>query len=746
MAKKAIPRKGPSIESELASVVLAAVGLFGYVALFTHGAGALGTWVGGLMRVLFGSAAPILPAYLVWAAYLVLNRRVVHKARRLVGGLLVLAVVAAFFHVSVPLSEALFYGRQGIGGGFVGAGVMVAAVRLVGTAGRWVVMVAAILVGLLLAVDRPLIAPAVDFIRKRRRVARPSPANAYDDIPATETMGGGPAPVVYRGGEPYPETGPSGPEEGESPPASQVDAPQPPPPEPAEAPPVGVLPPGVGLLTEKASSSIPAAKEHVFDNYQLPPLQLLRRPPRRTQGQVLDVQGRARLLEETLQSFGVQARVVEIHQGPTVTRFDLQPAKGVKVARIKALADDLALALAARTIRIEAPIPGRAAVGVEVPNQEVLTVYLREVLESPEFQQSSSLLTVGLGQDIAGRPVVADLGQTIHLLIAGATGSGKSVCLNALICSLLFRARPDQVRFLMIDPKRVELSVFNGIPHLITPLITDPKHAAAALRWVVKEMMRRYELLATAGVRDVNKYNELVSTSHDGEYLPYIVVVIDELADLMMVAASDVEDTIWRLAQMARAAGIHLVVATQRPSVDVITGVIKANIPSRIAFAVSSQADSRTILDGQGAEELLGRGDMLFHPVGASHAIRAQGAYVSDYEVERVVEFVRNQASPQFQEIAASDDEAATQAELDDPLLPDAVRVILETRQASASMLQRRLRVGYTRAARLIDIMESRGIVGPHEGAKPREILIGLEQYRRMFGQDINAEGKGGGR
>ncbi len=746
MAKKAAPRKGPSIDSELASVVLAAMGLFGYVALFTHGAGALGAWANGLMRVLAGSAAPILPAYLVWGAYLILNRRVVHKARRLVGGFLVLVVIAAFFHLTAPLSEAMFYGRQGIGGGLVGAAVMVATVRLVGTAGRWVVLFAALLLGLLLAVDRPLIAPAVEFLkilRKRRRVARPSPADAFDDVPATETLGGGPAPVVYRGGEPYAESGPAEPDEGEN--ESRVNE-SGPSPQPEEKPPKGVLPPGATLQGEKTSSATPAAQEHMYENYQLPPLQLLRRPPRRPQGQVLDVQGRARLLEETLQSFGVQARVVEIHQGPTVTRFDLQPAKGVKVARIKALADDLALALAARTIRIEAPIPGRAAVGVEVPNQEVLTVYLREVLESPEFQQSPSLLTVGLGQDIAGRPVVADLGQTIHLLIAGATGSGKSVCLNALICSLLFRARPDQVRFLMIDPKRVELSVFNGIPHLVTPLITDPKHAAQALRWVVKEMMRRYELLATAGVRDVNKYNDLVSAGHDGEYLPYIVVVIDELADLMMVAASDVEDAIWRLAQMARAAGIHLVVATQRPSVDVITGVIKANIPSRIAFAVSSQADSRTILDGQGAEELLGRGDMLFHPVGASHAIRAQGAYVSDYEVERVVEFVRNQASPQFQEIAVADDDGETQTELDDPLLPDAVRVILETRQASASMLQRRLRVGYTRAARLIDIMESRGIVGPHEGAKPREILIGLEQYRRLFGQDINAEGRGGGR
>ncbi|MBE3591089.1 MAG: DNA translocase FtsK [Firmicutes bacterium] len=471
--------------------------------------------------------------------------------------------------------------------------------------------------------------------------------------------------------------------------------------------------------------------------YRLPPLDLLRKHDRRAaQRGVRDGERGARALEETLASFGIQARVVGMDQGPAVTRYEVQPAAGVKVSRIVSLADDIALALAAADVRIVAPIPGKSAVGIEVPNREIRTVSIREVLEQPAFQRSASRLTLALGEDVAGQPIVASLERMLHVLVAGATGSGKSVCLNTILTSILYKARPDEVKLLLIDPKRVELSVYNGIPHLLAPVIADPKQAAGALRWVQQEMTNRYELFADWGVRDIHRFNEQ-ARAKGRRPLPFIVVVIDELADLMLVAARDVEDAIQRLAQMARAAGIHLIVATQRPSVDVITGVIKANIPSRIAFAVSSQADSRTILDGAGAEKLLGKGDMLFHPIGAAKPIRAQGAYISESELEAVLSFVRAQAAPAFEADVLASAAGAGDDEDDrhDDLFEEAVRVVMETRQASVSMLQRRLRVGFTRAGRLIDMMERRGFVGPHQGSKAREVLITPEMFARVFGR-----------
>jgi len=441
------------------------------------------------------------------------------------------------------------------------------------------------------------------------------------------------------------------------------------------------------------------------------------------------------VLQNTLDCFGVKGKVVQVSCGPSITRYEFQPAPGVKVSRIVNLADDIALSLAAAGVRIEAPIPGKAAIGIEVPNQEIATVSLREVLESDDFRSSKSNLTVTLGKDIAGKPVMTDLVKMPHLLIAGATGSGKSVCMNSLITSILFKSRPSEVKFLMIDPKMVELTTFNGIPHLITPVVTDSKKAASALRWAVHEMENRYELFASAGVKDVVHYNQLV-TSNNG-FLPYIVVLIDELADLMMVAPADVEDAICRLAQMARAAGIHLVVATQRPSVDVITGIIKANIPSRIAFAVSSQTDSRTILDMNGAEKLLGRGDMLFYPTGFPKPVRLQGAYVSDKEVEEVVKFLKEQGNPEYlDEIVNSDVGISKQKDdNDDELIPEVAKLFIENGQASISLIQRRFRVGYTRAARIIDLMERKGIIGGYEGSKPRQVLITIEDYERLFGK-----------
>ena len=452
-------------------------------------------------------------------------------------------------------------------------------------------------------------------------------------------------------------------------------------------------------------------------------------------------------LIETLQSFGVRATMLEACRGPAVTRYELQPAAGVKISKITNLADDIAMNLAALGVRIEAPIPGKAAVGIEVPNRKVSVVRMRELIESPAFRRAESPLTTVLGRDIAGELVLADLGKMPHLLIAGSTGSGKSVCINSLIVSLLYKSTPQEVRFLMIDPKVVELGIYNGIPHLIVPVVTDPRKAAGALNWAVTEMLRRYQQFAANNVRDLASYNRLAGErgyiDEQGmrmEHMPQIVIIIDELADLMMAAPNEVEDSICRLAQMARAAGMHLVIATQRPSVDVITGIIKANIPSRIAFAVSSQVDSRTILDMGGAEKLLGRGDMLFSPLGVQKPMRVQGCFIDDREIEAVVDFIRKAASAEYDESVMEEIErggAAEQTESSeepegDPMIPEAVRCVVEAGQASTSLLQRRLRLGYARAGRLVDEMEQMGIVGPHEGSKPRQVLISWQQYLEM--------------
>ena len=467
-------------------------------------------------------------------------------------------------------------------------------------------------------------------------------------------------------------------------------------------------------------------------DYQLPPIDLLKQPRHTDQsGEYALIHENAAKLERTFQSFGVKANVTQVHLGPAVTKYEVHPDAGVKVSKIVSLTDDLALALAAKDIRMEAPIPGKSAIGIEVPNSEVAMVSLREVLESKKNDKPEAKLMIGLGRDITGEAVLAELNKMPHLLVAGATGSGKSVCINGIITSILMRAKPHEVKMMMIDPKMVELNVYNGIPHLLAPVVTNAKKASQALQKVVNEMERRYELFAHSGTRNIEGYNEHIrrhNAEEEGQQplLPYIVVIVDELADLMMVASSDVEDSITRLAQMARAAGIHLIIATQRPSVDVITGVIKANIPSRIAFAVSSSTDSRTILDMGGAEKLLGRGDMLFFPVGSSKPVRVQGAFLSDEEVEEVVEFVIDQQKAQYQEDMIPDDiPEKKQGQVEDELYGDAVDLILEMQTASVSMLQRRFRIGYTRAARLIDEMEARGIVGPYEGSKPRTVLMG---------------------
>ncbi|MBU4589758.1 MAG: DNA translocase FtsK [Candidatus Omnitrophica bacterium] len=464
----------------------------------------------------------------------------------------------------------------------------------------------------------------------------------------------------------------------------------------------------------------------VVGDYNLPSLELLNSPPpepERILGEDLDAS--AGILEDTLRDFNIDAKVVNISKGPVITRYELQPAPGVKVNKITALSDDIALTMKAPTVRIVAPIPGKSAVGIEVPNQSSSLVYLREILESSEYQKEarSSKLAMALGKDISGKSVVADLGDMPHLLIAGTTGSGKTVCVNSLIMSMIYNATPDELKFIMVDPKMVELAIYNGLPHLLCPVVTDSKKASGALEWVVNEMEERYKKLAKAAVRNIDAFNKKTQD----EKLPYIVVIIDELADLMMVAQQDVENAITRLAQLSRAVGIHIILATQRPSVDVVTGVIKANFPARISFKVASKVDSRTVLDMNGADKLLGKGDMLFLEPGNAKPIRAQGTLLTDPEIEKVVEAVKNQRDPIY------DDEILEHQKKrmsgrggfeKDEYFDEAVQMVLETGQASVSMLQRRLRLGYTRAARLIDAMEEQGIVGQFRGSKPREILI----------------------
>ena len=491
---------------------------------------------------------------------------------------------------------------------------------------------------------------------------------------------------------------------------------------------------GPGQIVEPEKEDLfEEENEHIkYANYKMPPVSLLNKvvnkSDKRSKQKVLE---NARRLEQTLRDFGVEASINQVTVGPTITRYEIQPRPGVKVSKIVNLTDDIALSLAAKSIRMEAPIPGKNAIGIEVPNEESQMVGIREIIESKEFNGYPSKLAMGLGKDVAGRIIIGDIAKMPHLLIAGSTGSGKSVCVNTLITSLVYKAKPDEVKLILIDPKVVELSNYNGIPHLLIPVVTDPKKAANALTWAVTEMNRRYKLFAETQVKDIKSYNEKTDNP-----LPRIVIIIDELADLMMVSANDVEDCIHRLAQMARAAGMHLIVATQRPSVDVITGVIKANIPSRIAFAVSSQTDSRTIIDMGGAEKLLGKGDMLFYPLGAAKPVRLQGAFISEAESDKIIEHIKNEVG----EHTYADDieEKISNVNTDevssaDELLVECIEFVVANGQASASMLQRKFKIGFNRAARLIDDMQERGIVGPSEGSKPRGVLISKQDLEGLL-------------
>ncbi|MEW6447310.1 MAG: DNA translocase FtsK [Bacillota bacterium] len=716
------------VKGELLGLSLVALAALGLVSLASDSAGAVGEVVRRALSGLAGEARFMIPLMVGMLGTILVKggcRQEDFRLRVYGGAGLVLVAVVLLDLWLLPretgFREAMANGLAGDGGGALGAFLGFVLCRAFGVAGTYVILGSATLACLALVTS---LSPGdlskgtgKNLSRFARRLGCLISGFIFTEVKEEKAPT---PPVIIDETEPVPVKTEESPAVQEPPgtQASECWAP--------EAP---------AIPEEKPSLRTSQISLEEVITYQPPPITLLGRVPKpRTTGGTRDINENLKVLEETLVSFGVKAKVIQVSRGPAVTRYEVQPAPGVKVSRIMSLADDIALAMAAPDVRIEAPIPGKAALGIEVPNKEISLVHLRELLESKEFIQSPSPLTVALGRGIAGQVVVADLTQMPHLLIAGATGAGKSVCLNTMVISILYKSGPDTVKFVLIDPKVVELTTFNEIPHLACPVVTSAKKAAATLRWLVREMERRYEALAAAGVRDITRYNSVLKIGDEkGGRLPYIIVVIDELADLMMVAPVDVEDAICRLAQMARAAGIHLVVATQRPSVDVITGLIKANIPSRISFAVSSQVDSRTILDIAGAEKLVGRGDMLFFPVGSTKPIRLQGAYLSDREVEAVVEYLKKQGSPSHEEIPVEVPAYEELQEENDELFPQAVEVLLRAGHASISLLQRRLKIGYARAARLIDIMERRGIVGPFEGSKPRALLMTLEQYRATF-------------
>ncbi|MDQ0286312.1 S-DNA-T family DNA segregation ATPase FtsK/SpoIIIE [Desulfofundulus luciae] len=742
------------LKFELYGLAIITLALLGMASLFTPAAGTVGHFLARGLTVTAGSGRYLLPVILFFFGIKVMRERKVNVITPRAWGLVILLIsTLTFLHLFIPPDQFFRAAWQGQGGGLVGAAFSYLLHLCFGVAGSYILLTFLTITGLVLLTGQSL-ARFLGITAQAVRSTAQLLGKRLSDFFFEE--------VEVEEADTRKQTSPPAlPEKKDNLPLPQPDA--------------------LAGETETQEENIKnrrQQKERRKQNtreqetevvpcaladgrpYRLPPTGLLAKPrPRDNSILEREIAEKKQILEETLASFNIQARVTQVSVGPAITRYEIQPPAGIKVSRIVGLADDIALAMAAPGVRIEAPIPGKAAVGIEVPNREIATVQLRELLESREFMESPSRLTVVLGRDIAGAPVIADLGKMPHLLVAGATGSGKSVCINTLIASILFKATPDEVKFLMIDPKMVELTTYNGIPHLVSPVVTDAKKAAGVLRWAVKEMERRYELFARTGVRDIKRYNELfrtagkkpatdaapppdetaaATTTQPEGPLPFVVIIIDELADLMMVAPADVEDSICRLAQMARAAGLHLVVATQRPSVDVITGLIKANIPSRISFAVSSQMDSRTILDMGGAEKLLGKGDMLFFPVGAPKPMRVQGAYLSDQEVENLTSFLREQAQPVYDQRVMEEppvEEEESRVEEEDELLPQAVKILIENGNASISMLQRRLHIGYARAARLIDIMERRGIVGKFEGSKPRAILMTMEQYQQMFGR-----------
>jgi len=767
------PTLKETVQHEVVGILALGLAALGIVMLYSGPSGYLGEKLKYALTVFAGGGRIwVLILLGLWGvAYM--NRRHFENGWRSGGVLLLWLVLEGILHLQLPGVEAFSQtdlwqaGKSGQGGGIVGAGIVILLKSSVGIAGGYVILIMLALIGALLVTNRSLIGGVQEVKRIGKQTGEWVKEQVGEFIYVVQDSESEEIqepnlkkdPIINKTlkktmrkkdikDEPIPNKV-LDPDVAERPliihtlqdsldyPGSEMNSQNLEVTDSAKGVDENhrqeeILPPG--KLT-----GTPISRQIQKDKtvYQLPNFTLLQKSLKVKNPRInKDLADNVKILEDTLGSFGVRVKVTHVTQGPAITRYEAQPAPGIKVSKITNLADDIALSLASSYVRIEAPVPGKSVVGIEVPNSEIAMVHFREVLETPEFHNAKGKLSVALGKDITGTPIVADLTKMPHLLIAGATGSGKSVCVNTLINSILFKARPDEVKFLLVDPKMVELTNYNGIPHLIAPVVTDPKKAAGALKWIVTEMETRYELFAASGVRDIVRYNFL-KTQEKKEAsppLPYVVVIIDELADLMMVAPGEVEDSICRLAQMARAAGIHLIIATQRPSVDVITGLIKANIPSRIAFAVSSQTDSRTILDMNGAEKLLGRGDMLFSPMGASKPIRVQGCFLADKEVENVVRFLQNQATPEYQEIPNIEIGSSKVEAAGDELFHKASLLFLESGNASVSLLQRRLRIGYTRAARLMDLLEEKGVVGGYEGSKPREVLLTRGQFEQKFG------------
>lgn len=779
---------------EIWAIIAIAIGAFLAVATFTQGAGKVGEAIGLALKGVFGLMGYVLPFYLIIFGVLLFARKTSHFSIQTIIYLFVILLMLATMNSirfvdqdKLELSWQIMQGFYASGvkltsGGFLGMILATLLVKGFGVAGCWIFTLVLTFICLLLLINTPVsrfFEKISDKVEERKLIKE----HAHLDIASEDEQGIQVAmrpDIVIK--QTIPEqtklhnekksnrlleymnddalfgrskSGTFGLEEGRKTesgfglePASPAAA--------ASAASTGSM----GLNATPAAepvqkisnkeakeamlSSAEINKSQTPEKYKKPPISLLEKPTASGRTPTGLLQEKALKLEETLRNFHVDARVLQVTQGPTVTRYEIQPAVGVKVSSIVRLADDIALNLEAKSIRIEAPIPGKAAVGIEVENESVTMVRLREIIDSDAFKRSKSKITFAVGKDISGDAIVADLKAMPHLLIAGSTGSGKSVCINSIITSFIYKANPDEVKLILIDPKVVELGNYNGIPHLMIPVVTDPSKAAAALNWAVAEMTDRYKKFAEEGVRDLESYNEFVIANDEKDrVMPQVVIIIDELADLMMAAPSQIEESICRLAQMARAAGMHLIVATQRPSVDVITGVIKANIPSRIAFAVSSQVDSRTILDMQGAEKLVGKGDMLFNPMGMGKPIRVQGAFVSDAEVHKVIEFVKGQVDKtEYNEDVLSKIERSNVqegADDTDELLPDAIDLVVNSGQASVSMLQRRFRIGYNRAARIVDMMEARGIIGPQDGSRPRQVLMTQEELAQLE-NDINSD------
>jgi len=708
---------------EVYGIAMITVGVLLTVSVFSESSGIAGRFVQQILMWLFGIARYGVPFGMIGAGLGLIMRKVDLKSQVMaVGGMLVFLGALSIVHLQVPMEEHFAKERLFEYGGIFGASVSYVVRLLFADVGAYIIFAGAVVTGVVL-ITGISIGALLNTAAEKSQVAgkkldekvkaktgdlkkvKVKPLKAMK----TEVQ----EQVIYE-----PELEPE--------------------PEPRPAP---EPPPIDENLLHKQTTQLKIDMDKELEgatNYMLPSTNLLKRTTGAGFKSSKGVKENSQALEKVLSDFYVDARVTKVIKGPTVTRYELQLASGVKVNSVLSLSDDIALALATADVRILAPIPGKSAIGIEVPNQYREIVSLGDIMNSPQAERQKGVLAVGIGKDISGNPILADIGDMPHLLVAGATGSGKSVCVNGILMSILTRARPDQVKMILVDPKRVELNLYAEIPHLITPVVTNPKQAATALTWAVGEMEDRFQVLSEVGARNIDQYNKIIAKDKEKDLplMPYMLVVIDELADLMMVAAGEVEDAICRIAQLARAVGIHLIVATQRPSTDIITGLIKANITHRIAFAVSSQIDSRVILDTPGAEKLTGKGDMLYSTPAWSKPIRIQGAFVTEQEIELVTTYSKKQARPEYREEILEDKRSQFGFDYDDPILNDAIKVVVNAGQASVSMLQRRLRLGYSRAARLVDMMEAKGIVGAYEGSKPRAVLLSPEEYDELMGKE----------